>query len=132
MDLFSVELKVRDYELDMQGIVNNSVYQNYFEHCRHEYLLSLGIDFAELTRQKVHLVVARIEIDYKSPLASRDQFIITIEPTKVTRARIVFTQRIIKKIDNSLCCEGVITGTAINNETGRLGIPRELIEKFPT
>jgi acyl-CoA thioester hydrolase len=28
---FASEMSVRDYECDMQGIVNNSVYQNYLE-----------------------------------------------------------------------------------------------------
>jgi acyl-CoA thioester hydrolase len=40
--VFSLEMKVRDYECDMQGIVNNAVYQNYLEWARHEYLLSRG------------------------------------------------------------------------------------------
>ena len=40
-------LKVRDYECDLQGIVNNANYQHYLEHARHEFLLSLGVSFAQ-------------------------------------------------------------------------------------
>ncbi len=66
--MFSVEFKVRDYELDMQGIVNNSVYFNYLEHARHEFLLAKGVDFAALARDKINLVVVRSEMDYKASL----------------------------------------------------------------
>ena len=34
-DVFKVDFTVRDYECDLQGIVNNAVYQNYLEHARH-------------------------------------------------------------------------------------------------
>lgn len=47
----SLEMSVRDYECDIQGIVNNGVYFNYFEHARHWYLHQIGIDFAGLARQ---------------------------------------------------------------------------------
>ena len=50
---FTLELAVRDYECDLQGVVNNAVYQNYLEHARHEYLKSIGIDFAALTAQGI-------------------------------------------------------------------------------
>ena len=31
-------MRVRDYECDLQGIVNNAVYQHYTEHCRNEFM----------------------------------------------------------------------------------------------
>ena len=74
MSEFSVDFTVRDYELDMQGIVNNSVYQNYLEHARHEYLHFHGIDFANLTERGVILVVKHISMDFKNSLKSKDQF----------------------------------------------------------
>jgi len=46
--VFETRMRVRDYECDLQGIVNNAVYQNYLEHARHEFLHEVGIDFAQL------------------------------------------------------------------------------------
>ena len=45
---FEIELDVRDSECDLQGVVNNAVYQNYFEHARRRYLITNGFDFARL------------------------------------------------------------------------------------
>jgi len=68
---FELELAVRDYECDLQGIVNNAVYQNYLEHARHEYLHTLGVDFAALHAAGTEPVVTRIEIDYRAPVQPR-------------------------------------------------------------
>ena len=46
--IYELKMKVRDYECDLQGIVNNANYQHYLEHTRHEFLTSVGISFARL------------------------------------------------------------------------------------
>jgi len=122
MALFTLDFKVRDYECDMQGIVNNSVYQNYLEHTRHEFLLARGVDFAELTRQKIHLVVLRAELDYKVPLASGDEFYVDTQVVQSSRVRFDFLQNIYRKKDNKLILSGKITGTSLN-ERGRPFVP---------
>ena len=75
MYIYELDFKVRDYECDLQGIVNNSVYQNYLEHTRHEFLLSRNVSFSGLHEQGVDAVVARIEIAFKNSLRSRDEFV---------------------------------------------------------
>ncbi len=55
-------------------MVNNGVYQNYLEHARHEFLLEAGVNFAELAKKGINLVVVRAEVDYKTPLQSGDTY----------------------------------------------------------
>lgn len=73
--IYELKMKVRDYECDLQGIVNNANYQHYLEHTRHEFLTSIGVSFAKLHKEGVDPVVARITMAYKTPLKSGDEFI---------------------------------------------------------
>lgn len=127
---FSYDFEVRDYECDLQGIVNNSRYQNYLEHTRHMFLKSRGLDFAALTEKGVHLIVTRIEIDYKYPLRSGDEFTVHLRLGRKGRVRWVFDQEIRRKQDNKLIIAAVVTGAAMN-PSGRPVFPRELEELLP-
>ena len=121
---YSIELAVRDYECDMQGVVNNSVYQNYLEHARHEYLKSIGIDFKKYTENRIHLVVVRIELDYRYSLSSGDRFIVTVDLKKESRIRFAFFQNIYLIPDNKPVISGKVIGVAVNSK-GRPHIPEE-------
>lgn len=122
-----LELEVRDYECDIQGVVNNSVYQNYLEHARHKYLLDLGIDFAELANQGINLMVIRAELDYKSSLKPGDKFIIETNINRVSRIKFAFEQNILTE-DGKKVVVGNIIGTALN-QRGRPFMP-EFISKL--
>lgn len=124
--VFQIELEVRDYELDLQGIVNNSVYLNYLEHARHRYLERLGLDFSELHRSGIDAVVTRIELDYITPLTSGDHFIVTIRPGRKGKLRLLFYQEILKLPGKTPIARGLVTATCLCN--GRPRIP-EIIEK---
>jgi acyl-CoA thioester hydrolase len=93
---FALAFEVRDYECDLQGIVNNAVYQNYLEHTRHQHLKSVGIDFAQLHEQDLDPIVYRIEIDYKKSLKSGDQFSVSSTIEREGIIKFVFHQQIYK------------------------------------
>lgn len=126
MNEFSVEFTVRDYELDMQGIVNNSVYQNYLEHARHEYLHHHGIDFADLTERGVILVVKSITMDFKNSLKSRDRFKVVVDTYKDGHLKLVFKQTIINLSNNKVALVANVTGVCLVN--GRLVKPETIEE----
>lgn len=65
---FSLQLRVRNFEVDWQGIVHNANYLHYFEIGRIEYLKHVGIPVDMRSIQSdSKVVVVRNEIDYRSP-----------------------------------------------------------------
>ena len=89
---FTLSFEVRDYECDLQGIVNNAVYQQYLEHARHRFLKTSGVSFAGLTQHGINLVVVRAELDYKHPLHSGDLFTVGVRLERLSPVRFVFLQ----------------------------------------
>ena len=112
MYIFELELKVRDYECDIQGVVNNSVYQNYLEHTRHEFLEENKISFAELHERGIDAMVSSIEIAYKLPLRPGDSFICKLYVLK-EGVRYVFHQAIFRKSDNKQCIKAKVNAVVV-------------------
>ena len=73
--IFELPMKVRDYEVDVEGIVNNANYLHYLEHTRHEFCESAGLSFRQMHLNGIDPVLSRVEIDYKSPLTLGEQFV---------------------------------------------------------
>ncbi|SEB06260.1 acyl-CoA thioesterase [Pedobacter hartonius] len=116
---YEIQLKVRDYECDIQGVVNNAVYQSYLEHARHEYLVAKGHSFKELTEQNILLMVSRVEMDFKRPLISGDSFAVKITAER-EGLKLVFLQDIVRLADNSLCVKARVEVIAkINDKLSR-------------
>jgi acyl-CoA thioester hydrolase len=118
-------MAVRDYECDMQGVVNNSVYQNYLEHARHEFLKHKGLEFADLTRRGIIVVVVRAELDYLQSLRSGDVFDVSVEPARISVLRLGFQQQIVHEASRKVMLKALIVTTAVN-ERGRPWFPAEL------
>ncbi len=116
---------MRDYECDVQGIVNNANYQHYMEHARHRYIQTIGLDFMELTNAGVILVVAKAELQYKQPLKSNDKFVCRLN-VKKEGIRYVFYEDIYHLSDNKLCTQGKFDIVSVIN--GRLKTS-EIVDK---
>lgn len=93
-DQYSIGLDVRDYEVDLQGIVNNAVYFHYFEHARNSYIRSRGLDLARMHEAGLDPVVTRAEIDYRVPLRAGDCFRVSLDVRREGRLKLVFEERI--------------------------------------
>ncbi len=125
---FEIALKVRDYECDIQGIVNNANYQHYLEHCRHQFLEQMGDSFAQLHNDGIDAVVIRAELDYKYPLRPGDEFLVRVKLGRQGRLRIIFDQEIVRKPDEKLIVSAKVIGVLTKN--GRPQSPDILLEGF--
>lgn len=125
--IFETRMQVRDYECDIEGIVNNANYLHYAEHTRHLFLKECGLSFAEMHRRGIDAVVARMNLQFKMPLQCDDEFISRLNLTK-EGIKYVFHQDIYRASDNKLCFKGVIDLVCIVN--GKLANSPEYDEAF--
>lgn len=114
---FELEMKVRDYECDIQGVVNNANYQHYMEHARHEFLESIGGSFGRLHAQGIDPMVSRVAIEYKRPLRGGDRFVVRVGMFR-KGAKLVFIQDIYNLQGNVLAAKGEVDVVCLKD--GRL------------
>ena len=125
---FNLEFVVRDYECDLQGVVNNANYQHYLEHTRHEFLISKGVSFVQLHQEGIDLIVTKVEIEYKYPLKSQDKFIVRLNIQREGNARLLFIQDIYRLSDEKHIVHAKVTGVATRK--GRPVPPGNLVVKL--
>jgi acyl-CoA thioester hydrolase len=120
-------MQVRDYECDIEGIVNNANYLHYTEHTRHLFLKECGLSFAEMHRKGVDAVVARMNLQYKVPLRCDDELISRMGLTK-DGIKYVFQHDIYRASDEQLCFRGKVELVCLIN--GRLGVSEDYDRAF--
>lgn len=125
--IFTTRMTVRDYECDIQGIVNNANYLHYTEHTRHLFLQKCGVSFAELHSRGIDAVVARMNLQYKVPLRCDDEFISCLNLEK-QGVRYIFKHDIYRASDNKLCLSA--TADLVVMVDGKLVAESEYDEAF--
>jgi len=88
------QLKVRTYECDEYGHVNNAIYLNYLEHARVEFLDAVHFPYRELRLKGFGVVVTEISIKYHRELIPGDLILIHTVPEKIENFSGIFKQTI--------------------------------------
>jgi acyl-CoA thioester hydrolase len=91
---FSVEIDVRFRDLDALGHVNNAVYLTYFETARMEFWRRVN-DRVDLSG--MDMILARAEVDYRSPLVYGDRIEVGVRGVSVRRSSFVLAQAIVHR-----------------------------------
>ena len=127
--LFTTELETRDYECDLQGVVNNANYQHYLEYTRHKWLQSRGQSFQQWHNEGIDVMLSEINIKYKTPLHGQEEFVSCLNLHR-EGARFIFDQDIYRKSDMKLCINATVTVVSVVN--GRLSKGDEVAQLLVT
>lgn len=114
---FELVMRVRDYEVDSQGIVNNAVYLHYLEHTRHEFCRAAGTSFRDMQRQGIDPVLRSVNIEYLHPLGLGQDMVSRLALHR-EGARFVFVQDIYTLPDELPVVRAEVTVVCL--EHGRL------------
>ncbi len=129
--IFEAFHKVRSYECDSYGHVNNAVYLNYLEYGRMEALDALGITLERLKKETGTLVVIRrIDIEYLRPVTMGDEIIIRTFLKESRKTSGVFRQEVRLKTTGQLAAGADVTWVFISLEGKPTPIPKIVKEGF--
>ena len=116
-------LRVRTYECDSYGHVNNANYLNYLEFARYEFLRDIGFDYLKAVKDGYGMYIARIEIDYKMPAITDDNLVIKSRPVKKGAVSGVIAQQIWRGDD--LIINAKVTWAFVDSKGQPVKIPPE-------
>lgn len=121
-----IEIEVRYYETDAQGIVHHANYFKYFELARVKMLQSAGYDYAELERQGIILVVHSISCRYLLPASFGDTLRLVTRVERATPARLDHCYQVFR--GDVLLAEGNSTLACVSAEGVVQRMPACLVE----
>ncbi len=124
--IFELPMKVRDYEVDSEGIVNNAIYLHYLEHTRHEFCHSAGLSFRDMHARGIDPVLNKVEIEYKTPLGLGDTMVSKLWIDR-KGARFIFYQDIFNA-DGKIVVKAIVSCVCLEN--GQLTRGEVLAEAF--
>lgn len=124
---FSLDIRVRDYETDSQGIVNNANYLHYLEITRHDFCEAAGTSFRAMQERGLDPVVRKIEIEYLNSLTMGDTMTSCLNMRR-EGARFVFDQDIYNASTGAPVVKAKVTVVCLQD--GRLSRGDLLAEAF--
>ncbi len=117
---FKHQLRVRSYEVDWVGIVHNSVYLQYFEVARIEYLKHIGIEVSyKNINTKSKVVIVRNEINYNHPAKFDDLLDIYVRISEIGTTSFTFESIILNSISKEYISDNISIHVWLDEKTGQ-------------
>lgn len=131
--IYEMRLRVRHYEMDALGHVNNAVYLNYLEQAAIDHADAMGFGAARLAALGGLFVVRRHEIEYFGAAVGGDELVVTTWPETVVGARAVRSYQIGDAAGTRRLVAARTLWVWIDRQSGRpRPVPREIVDAFAT
>lgn len=121
---FYIEKKIYYHDTDCGGVVYYANYLKYLEEARTEFLLGKGIELPKLTEKNIFFVVARVEIEYKSPARYQEKLKIFTRVEEAKFSAVRFYQEV--KKDNIIVVKAITTLVCIGKDFKPISLPEEV------
>jgi acyl-CoA thioester hydrolase len=122
-----IEIEVRYYETDGQGVVHHANYFQYFELARVEMLKAMGHHYADLEREGIFLVVHSIACKYHRSAQFGDKLRIRTKVMRATMARIEHAYQVF--VGKTLIADASSTIACVDKEGNIRRMPEYLVKE---
>lgn len=124
------EFPVRVYyeDTDMAGIVYYANYLKFIERGRSEMIAGLGVDQLAMRDAGLVFAVRRVEADYLAAAHFGDDLIVRTEVTKLSGARMVLHQEVLR--DGEAIFTAEVTIVALNEAGQPARLPAEIRQRL--
>jgi acyl-CoA thioester hydrolase len=127
---YTTRWRVRTYELDMNGHVNNAVYLNWAEQLATEHVEAAGFGREWTAARRGAWVVRRHEITYRMPAVYGDDLELTTRAVSITGARGLRDTTITRVADGATVAEIHTEWVWVRLPEGRPARPPEDLVRF--
>ncbi|MCE9560493.1 MAG: acyl-CoA thioesterase [Planctomycetes bacterium] len=127
MQTGEIQVRVRYAETDRMGLLHHANYLVYFEQARTELLRTSGVSYKELEDKGFFLVIAKVEIRYKTPAHYDDLLTIRTTVVRTTPVRLEHKYEMFRE-GNVLVCEGLTTLACVDRAGKLQAMPGWLTE----
>jgi len=127
---YESRLRVRTYEVDALGHVNNAVYLHYLEQAATEHAEAMGFDRARLSELGGLFVVRRHEIDYLGAALMGDDLRIVTWPDLIKGPRAIRRYEIRHAVSGKLLVQASTVWAWIDQSGRPRPVPRAIVDAF--